>query len=303
MTTSLWYSTLHYLHLYIQHSNTLGLANLSRTPTPTLTPATNQPTMPVPPPPPPQRACPFHTLPPELLLSIISAAPFTPADFLALHLTCRRFHEVLTQHETPIAINTKRRTFSSRTIALFPGLENHDLRSVRRLWSRVRELEEVHERWVEVTTSSSSGRGDGGGEGELTWLQSRFEGIHKAGLLLLYRMHDLHLQQNHPDPTSAEPPICTHCTRTVFLPSLPATSLATILFTLISSVRILRVHGPEPVNARWGTGDVERRSDVELVCEEMILEHGVWIFLALLRGDVEGKDTTGAVEYVSLAVS
>ena len=230
----------------------------------------------------PPTNCPFHTLPTEILLEIISSVPFTPADFLSLRLTCRRFHDVLTHHEAPIAAATRRRTFDAKTTILFPGLHDDSLRNLGRLHARVQTLESVHEHWLKITQHSP----------QLEWLKGRFEGVHKAGLLLLYHLQDLRLQKS----TNAEgSPICEHCQRAAFLRSLPATSLACLLFKLVSSVRILRVHGPEPIAEGWKKGNVGARSDVELVCEELILRNGPWFFLALLQPDVEPKETGRAL--------
>lgn len=224
--------------------------------------------------------CPFHALPTEILLEIISAVPFTPSNSLAIRLTCRRFHDLFTQHEAPIAKTTARQSFPSRTLELFPCLEDiHTFQNLARLHARVATLDQVHEQWLKITSNSP----------ELEWLKGRFEGVHKAGLLLLYHLQDLPLQQQrHRESARGQAPslpICANCQRVQFLRNLPATSLACLLFKLISSVKILRVYGPEPINERWRKGDVASRSDVELVCEELILRHGPWFFVALLRPD------------------
>lgn len=232
----------------------------------------------------PQQSCPFHTLPSEVLLEIISAVPFSPNNFLSLRLTCRRFHAVLTQHEGPIAKLTACRTYAPRTLQLFPCLEDtmNSIRTLSRLHTRVTTLEQVHVRWLKITSHSP----------DLEWLKGRFEGVHLAGLLLLYHLQDLPLR---PRPTATQDddesgprlPICTGCQRLHFLRSLPATSLACLLFKLIASIKILRIYGPEPINEAWRKGDMASRSDVELVCEELILRNGPWFFLALLQPDVD----------------
>lgn len=226
--------------------------------------------------------CPFHTLPPEILLDIISTVPFTPTAFLSLRLTCRRFHAILTQHEGPIALAARRRTFDPAPTALFPGLEIPSLQNLNRLYARTQALEVLHEQWPDITR-------EGGG---LEWLDGRFESIHKASLLLLWHLHDFPTTgpSSHTQPaTSTTPTPCTHCRRSHFLRSLPTTSLASLLFALVASVRVLRIHGPEPIRESWRKGDVAARSDVELVCEELMLSKGPWFFLALAKPDGDAR--------------
>ena len=233
--------------------------------------------------------CPFHALPAEILLDIVSSVPFTPANFLALRLTCRRFHDVLTHHEGPIAAATRRQTFDARIVALFPGLGEESLRNLSRLYTRVDTLAGVHEQFLNITNNSP----------ELEWLKGRFEAVHKAGLLLLYHLQDLRLRPAAAATLEGASPICEHCQRVLFIRTLPPTSLACLLFKLISSVRILRIFGPEPIRDSWRKGDAGARSDVELVCEELILRNGPWFFVALLKDDVRPAETGRAVGYDS----
>lgn len=237
----------------------------------------------------PGTSCPFHSLPAEILLDIVSSVPFTPANFFALHLTCRRFHDILTHHEGPIAAATRRQTFDAKTVALFPGLKEESLRNLGRLHTRVETLAAVHEQFLKITHNSP----------ELEWLKGRFQGVHKAGLLLLYHLQDLRLRPAAAATQEGLSPICEHCQRVLFIRSLPATSLACLLFKLISSVRILRIFGPEPIRESWKKGDAGARSEVELVCEELILRNGPWFFVALMDNDVRPAKNGSAVGYGS----
>lgn len=91
--------------------------------------------------------------------------------------------------------------------------------------------------------------------------------MHKAGLLLLYRVQDSGSYEGKME----------------LLSRLPATSLACLLFKLVSSVKILRVLGPDPIHAKYAAGDSMMRSDVELAVEEVLLQIGPEFFVALLR--------------------
>lgn len=66
------------------------------------------------------------------------------------------------------------------------------------------------------------------------------------------------------------------------LRTLPATSLACLLFKLIASIKTLRVYGPEPINASFARHDSLMRSDVELAFEKLLLLRGPNVFVAML---------------------
>jgi hypothetical protein len=61
---------------------------------------------------------------------------------------------------------------------------------------------------------------------------------------------------------------------------------------LVSSVKILRIHGAAPIHGTYAAGDLLVRSDVELASEEMLLLHGPEWFLGMLRAGKKGKVTT-----------
>jgi hypothetical protein len=52
---------------------------------------------------------------------------------------------------------------------------------------------------------------------------------------------------------------------------------------LVSSIKILRIHGAAPIHGTYAAGDLLVRSDVELASEEMLLLHGPEWFLAMMR--------------------
>lgn len=89
-----------------------------------------------------------------------------------------------------------------------------------------------------------------------------------------------------------------HAAKADLLNLLPATSLACLIFKCYSAVRILRVHGPEPVHSRCGWEDAGFRCEVELAVEELLLGHGVEFFEGLLAegtgvGNGEGGKRRG----------
>jgi hypothetical protein len=64
-----------------------------------------------------------------------------------------------------------------------------------------------------------------------------------------------------------------------------------LLFKLISSIKILRIYGPNPINGKFCSGDVMQRSDIELAFEEMLLQFGPEFFIAMLRaGEVKKRE-------------
>lgn len=144
--------------------------------------------------------------------------------------------------------------------------------------------------------SSSTGGGDDddGERGlEVEWLQGRrWEGIYQMGGLLLYRLGDYQRQQQqqqqhqHEQEKEKEK---EKISSSSLINHLPATSLASIYFHIIASIKILRIYGPDPIHQRFCAGDVGVRSDVELALEEMLLTYGPEFFLALLEVGREEK--------------
>ena len=213
----------------------------------------------------------FNDLPSEIVLEIIPHVIYTPQSICCLCLTCRRLNSLIKHHEHGLVRSIRTGQFNINTLALFPGLQK-DYDGLKLLYERLETMEDIHNHRLRIT---SHGR-------ELQWLKGRWEQIHKAGLLLLYRLQDAG----------------NYDAKVQLLQSLPATSLACLLFKLISSIKILRVHGPEPINASYAREDVMARSDVELAFEELLLQHGPDFFVAMLKAGWPGR-TTEVVKYVS----
>lgn len=159
--------------------------------------------------------------------------------------------------------------------------------------------------WRRIVSGGGSGGGgttgdddddDDGERGlEVEWLQGRrWEGIYQMGGLLLYRLGDYQRQQQQQQEQGQHQHEQEEREKEKYPSSslidyLPATSLASIYFHIIASIKILRIYGPDPIHQRFCAGDVGVRSDVELALEEMLLMYGPEFFLALLEVGREEK--------------
>lgn len=239
----------------------------------------------------------FDILPTEIFLDIIPNIPFSTRDLQSLSLTCRRFHHLIRTYEASLIrliANIQFQSGSQRKSQqlndsdgranqvicshhLFPSLTISSYNNLRILQNRLKNLSEIHTSWLHIVSHGP----------ELSWLRGRWEAIHRTGLLILYRIFDAGGHQ------SAQ----------ALLDGLPATSLACLLFKLVASIKILRVHGPEPVNGRFAAGDLLARSDVELCTEEMLLCHGPEFFVAMLREGRAGGSKTRAPAAAVVRVS
>jgi hypothetical protein len=219
------------------------------------------------------------TLPAEISLTLLPHIPYHPTTWLNLHLTSRTIHDLLNNHEKSLVRAITALQFPPSALQLFPGLDPvRTYSDLNKLWSRLRTLDELNKYWLHVVTNTD----------EFHWLEGRWSSVHKAGLLLLYRLQDASSYQ----------------AKLELLKSLPPTSLACLLFKLVSSIRILRVFGPEPIHLRYALGRTEERSEVEVATEEMILRCGPEFFVALLREDGVWKGWREvAVRYVLFTLS
>jgi len=221
------------------------------------------------------------SLPPEILLNIIPYVSYSPQALLSLRLIDRKLNHLIKSHETSLVSAIKHHQPSLRAQSrLFPDHALTTYTALSHLHARLSTLTEINALWLTITSHGM----------ELHWLKGRWERIHKAGLLLLYRLHDC-------GPSHAAKLALLHH-------RLPATSLACLLFKLISSIKVLRVYGPTPIHARTGENGAwcchhQDRNDVELACEEMLLREGPDFFVALLKaGRTEGESGGWAVTYV-----
>lgn len=205
----------------------------------------------------------LETLPNELLLEIIPHI-YTPHDLACLCLTCARLNLLIKTHEHSLVLDIKK-CQNLTSLRLFPSLQTNTFDDLNTLFNRLSTLNDLHSQWLHITNNGP----------ELNWLKGRWESIHKAGLLLLHRLQDSG----------------SYNYKVALLNGLSSTSLACLLFKLISSIKILRIYGPEPIKGTFSAGDVMQRSDIELAFEEMLLEHGPGFFISMLKaGEAEKKE-------------
>ncbi|OQN98526.1 hypothetical protein B0A48_15787 [Cryoendolithus antarcticus] len=207
------------------------------------------------------------SLPVEIILEITPHIPFSPSQFQTLRNISPIFESAIASHEKSLVNAIRGRQYTESTIASFPGF-SQSYTGLSTLHSRLYTISGLSDLWPRLTT----------GNADLAWLRDRWLTIYKLGTLLLYRLQDC----------------STHDARTDLLNALPATSLATLYFTLYSSVKVLRHHGPEPINGSYSKDDTEARADIELAFEEMLLQHGPEFFLSLLHaGERQGSEEPG----------
>lgn len=219
-------------------------------------------------------------LPPELLLQIIPHIPHDPVTIRALRSTNRQLYSLLKAHEKTLVPAIRATSYRTKPL-LFPSLPLDSYTHLATLHSRLETLSAFHANWLHLTSHGP----------EVNWLRDRWESIHKAGTLLLYRLRDYSelsgFSECSSSPNTGTNAAC-HAAKTDLLNLLPATSLACLVFKCYSAIKILRIYGPEPANASFAKEDVGTRCEVELALEEMLLVHGAEFFVALLECGKEG---------------
>lgn len=234
----------------------------------------------------------LDALPAELLLSIIPHISYTPANLTSLRLVSRKMNALVTAHEQGLVTDIKTQQYSPATLTLFPSLP-HSYEGLHTMHSRNQTLDDLHKHWLHVTNHGP----------DLGWMRDRWETIHKAGMLLLYRLYDAGNPSSSSSPspyrdnTLADP---TDSQRDL-INLLPATSLACLVFKLYSSIKILRIYGPEPICASYAKDFAETRCDIELAFEEMLLRHGPDFFVIMLQAGraADSKRKQWAIESVT----
>lgn len=217
----------------------------------------------------------LDALPAELLLNIIPLISYTPTNIVRLRLVSRKINALISAHEQGLVSDIKAQQYTPATLVLFPSLP-HSYKGLSTMYERSQTLDYLHKHWLHVTNHGP----------DLGWMRDRWENIHRAGMLLLYRLHDA---GNPAEPPL--PPTCYHYDTLAdptdaqrdLLNLLPATSLACLIFKLYSSIKILRIYGPEPICASYAKDEPETRCDVELAFEEMLLRHGPDFFVVMLQ--------------------
>jgi len=122
----------------------------------------------------------------------------------------------------------------------------------------------------------------------------RWTKIQEVGLGLLYRLQDCGKGEAHVVPCSLLKSfsVCSE-DQAMLIRTLPATSLAVLLFTLFISIHQLRADGPDIIHHQSPVQVPAFRAELELACEELMLQHGADYLVLLLDHNVR------AVKYVS----
>ncbi|KAK4561239.1 hypothetical protein LTR86_004556 [Recurvomyces mirabilis] len=246
-------------------------------------------------------------LPAEIWLDILSLIPYTPHQLLHLRLLSKRLDALITTHEKSLVRHFLRLRQNKddngkslqNDLSLFPDLEVKNYPDLDRLYTRTTSFRTLQKTITEIVEKTE----------ELEWLAGRYEPIFHTGLLLLHRLQDIETAAEHtkhlphlslspssspsssPSPSSSascsSPPNPAYCAKIALLHSLPKTSLACLLFSLVAAVKVLRLRGPEPIGQSWCERDTEERSEVELAMEECLLERGPGVLQGLLGREGE----------------
>lgn len=235
----------------------------------------------------------LDTLPSEILLNIFSEVRYQPSMPSSLRLVNRRFNDITQQHEHCIASKILSQQFDWAP-RQFPGLlgakEGKRIigwDKLANLFHRIAVLSNIKSRCKIIR--------DGHSEGHTAWTTCRALTFHHTGLLLLYRLSDC---STFPlllpsVSSSTDRKADSHAEKAALLQSLPVSSLAVMLFTLMVSVHLLRATGPQ-MTLYYSNPPVsdEARSDIELACEELLLRDGPDFLLGLLMHE------SSSIEYV-----
>ena len=225
-------------------------------------------------------------LPTELFLDIVSNVPYGHTYSKNLQLVCKGFHHLMKRYEHTIAKRVLDEQFPWAH-RQFPALFSHTsdachrahyYRALRTMYTRLATLSCIKSRCRVIRDRGSDCS---------AWTTSRTIRIHNAGLLILYRLQDCgELAAN--DERGQAVPGSDSITedKQALLSSLPAPSLAVLLFTLMMSIHLLRATGPDMVLYHT-TQRAESRSEIELACEEVILRDGPEFLLGLLQDNAK----------------
>lgn len=267
---------------------------------------------------------PLPNLPPELWLEIIPRIPYSPSLLPTLRLTHPNLTLLTSAHQQTLTSALLTHHFPSRTTlrSLFPDLKLKTYAALATLYTRLQALDALGGKWLQITSHGP----------DLHWLKGKWEGLHRAGLLLLWRLRDVSYTEDDCNSSSFgygsdsrgddHSSACTleaYEKKLALLRALPLPSLACLLFKLVSCVRILRVLGPEPwfscgvcrhgaceFLVRESGGDVGERKhagEAELVVQECLLEHGPEVFGGLLASEGEKKGSWARRYVTHLATS
>ncbi|GAM87751.1 hypothetical protein ANO11243_057780 [Dothideomycetidae sp. 11243] len=227
----------------------------------------------------------LESLPSEVLLEVLSEIPYDCSLRGTLRLVNQRFKHATDSFEHCIAgrMLTNQFAWAPRQ---FPGLLGVDVRPKNPGWA---ELATVFHRIAVLSNIKSRCKIIREGRGEHSaWTTGRAITFHHTGLLLLYRLADCK----------------SHKAKMELIRSLPSSSLAVILFSLMVSVHLLRAIGPQ-LSPCWSDGPLteEARSDMELASEELLLRDGPDFLLGLLMHDMKSIKSASPLSFSLLPLT
>ncbi|KAG9681453.1 hypothetical protein KCU95_g14895, partial [Aureobasidium melanogenum] len=201
------------------------------------------------------------SLPPELILGIFARIEYTPAYHNQLRLVCRDFNGLLQQYEHSLAAETVYLHFPLGILAKYPGLcktgTSIGLKTLDELYMRLCTLFRLERNCHNIRKREGK---------EAAWMRPEWINLQQAGMHLLYRLHDAGNHEN----------------KSQVIRSLPPTSLAILLLTLYLCIQQLRADGPSLLIPTSPLLHGMLRFEVELCCQELILQNGPSFLDALL---------------------
>lgn len=217
-------------------------------------------------------------LPPELILNSLSHIDYAPGCFNDLRLVCRDFNKILLRFEHSLAVEIIRLQLPPGILAKHPGLQISETKigfnTLDELCIRMCTLFRIERNCHNIRRREGK---------EAAWMRPEWINLHQAGMHLLYRLHDAgRFIYRSARVLDSHPTTGNHETKSQVIRSLPSTSLAILLLTLYLCIQQLRADGPTLLTPTSPLLHGMLRFEVELCCQELILENGPSFLDALL---------------------
>lgn len=218
-------------------------------------------------------------LPPELILDSLSRIDYTPGCFDNLRLVCRELNNIIQRFEHGLTVEIIRLQFPPGILARYPGLRTSEIKLDFRI------LDELCIRMYTLSRLERNCHNIRRREGkEAAWMRPEWINLHQAGMHILYRLHDAGKLSRAISARASGllPTTGSHENKSQVIRSLPPTSLAILLLTLYLCIHQLRADGPSLLVPTSPLLHGMLRFEVELCCQELILQHGPSFLDALL---------------------
>lgn len=217
-------------------------------------------------------------LPLELLLDSLSRIEYTPGCLGALRPVCREFNKLLHRYEHSLAVEIIRLQFPPGILAKHPGLNGSNtgigFRTVDELYIRMQTLFRLERNCHSIRRREGK---------EAAWMRYEWIGLQQTGMHLLYRLYDAgKCSSQTSQDISSHFLLGNHEDKACTIRSLPPTSLAILLLTLHLCIHQLRADGPSLLIPTSPLLHGMLRFEVEICCQELILQHGPRFLDALL---------------------